>query len=92
MRGQNSHFERLLIMIMPLSTKQTRFVESYAASNDAKQAALAAGYSAKSIAVEVCRLLKSRPCNTSAARMDVGIFAETRTQNPSRNVIRADDF
>ena len=56
-------------MILPLSTKQNRFVDAYIASNDAKAAALAAGYSAKSIGVEVCRLLKNKRVITEIERL-----------------------
>lgn len=56
-------------MIQPLSTKQTGFINAYIASNDAKQAALAAGYSAKSVAVEVCRLLKNPRIVAELARV-----------------------
>lgn len=44
---------------MKLTDKQARFVAAYIAGGDKKKAALSAGYSEKSAAVEACRLLKN---------------------------------
>ncbi len=44
---------------MKLADKQLRFVEAYIAGCDKRQAALDAGYSEKSAAIEACRLLKN---------------------------------
>jgi len=52
-----------------LSKKQTDFINAYLLDADAKAAAIAAGYSEKSIGVEVCRLLKNKRIITEIERL-----------------------
>lgn len=44
---------------MGLTSKQAKFVEAYKKLNNSHQAAISAGYSAKSAQIEGCRLLKN---------------------------------
>ncbi len=70
---------------MPLTDKKRKFTEQYALTKNATQAAIRAGYGAKSAHVTGCRLLKDP--NVSSYLAEITAVAETRAAKETDGAI-----